>query len=324
VAEGDYTPHNYNRESYGGRMSLYYGLTKSRNVFTVILANKIGMPKVIDLASKLGVSDYIPNQLCVSLGSAETTVLRIAGAYAALLNGGYAVKPTLFLNVASYFGPFGAALRGSRVAPIAGKGALKQIKSMLVGCVTNGTGAALRHLMNYYPITVCGKTGTSNDFKDAWFVGGIELCGNGTSESALKPSRPLVFAVFIGFPSPASLGLHNGGARVAIPAIQHFVEELCAPLRKGSAASADEPGQPRESSAAATDEPGQPRESSAAVADEPGQPRGSSVAAASEPGTPLRKGATVSAADRAEGADATKKHNNSLFQAGVLEIDVAY
>jgi penicillin-binding protein 1A len=251
IAGGFYTPHNYNKHSYGGCMPISLGLIKSRNVLTVILAHKIGMQRVSALAKKLGVADYIPEELCVALGSHETSVIRLAGAYATFFNGGNIVKPTLFLQVSSLFGckdvEYLYQLKHSTRAfeliscspdmfnfsseqPIASglkNESISQIKDLLARCVTQGTGRDLAYLEQQYPIKIYGKTGTSNDFKDTWFAGAVETTTAGRFH-LLKQGRPLVVAVFIGYPTPTSLGQHEHGARVAIPAIDYFVKGLCA------------------------------------------------------------------------------------------------
>jgi penicillin-binding protein 1A len=245
---GSYTPHNYNRGSYGGPMPMSLGLIKSRNVLTVILANKVGMHRVSDIAKKLGVGDYVPNDLCVALGSHETSVIKIAGAYATFFNGGKIVTPTMFLNISSLFrckevGYLYQSKQNTRMLDLVSCSAdmfnfskeqlkasdlkaasIAQMKDMLARCITQGTGRNLAYLLQKFSIKLYGKTGTSNDFKDAWFVGAVE-----TTErlNLLRPGRPLVMAVFIGHPIPASLGQHEHGSRVALPAIDYFVTALC-------------------------------------------------------------------------------------------------
>jgi penicillin-binding protein 1A len=257
IAGGFYTPHNYNKHSYGGCMPMSLGLIKSRNVLTVILANKVGMRRVSALAKKLGVADYVPEELCVALGSHETSVVRIAGAYATFFNGGNIVKPTLFLQVSSLFGCKDVAYlhqlrQSSRASELIScspdmfnfsneppkasglkKVSISQIKELLAHCVIQGTGRYLAPLEQEFPIELAGKTGTSNDFKDAWFVGAVETK---TSErlGQLKPGRPLIIAVFIGYPIPRSLGQHEHGSRVALPAIAYSVRALCSERREAS------------------------------------------------------------------------------------------
>ncbi|GHS91420.1 penicillin-binding protein [Alphaproteobacteria bacterium] len=227
VAGTHYVPHNYKRDLYGGPMPLELGLIKSHNVLTVILADKIGIPNVTTLAQSLGVADYIPNHLFVALGSAETTVLKLAGAYCPFFNGGKKVKPALFLNITNSFGD--APLTWSQEPPrfFLKKEHAQAMKSMLKGCVERGTARRLRPLTETFPIHLYGKTGTSNDFKDAWFVGCVELKENAPQEQTLLTmNRPLVFAIFMGYPFPRSLGEDEFGGKVTPPAIETFVQSL--------------------------------------------------------------------------------------------------
>jgi penicillin-binding protein 1A len=228
----NYTPHNYNKDSYGGPMTLYDGLTRSRNVLTAILADEVGVQKIVKLSKQLGIADYFPEKIHIALGSVETTVLKLVSAYASFFNGGYAITPTLFLNITNYFGTEKTDIKNTEGPVIISQKTQEQMKNMLLGCVAHGTGRSLSDLMQNFPITLYGKTGTSNDFKDAWFVGGIELKGETSPHNALKPGHPLVFGIFVGYPKPKSLGLHSTGAKVAIPAIRYFVEKLCEPIRR--------------------------------------------------------------------------------------------
>lgn len=228
TASGFYTPHNYNRDSYGGYMSLYTGLTKSRNVLTVILAHKIGIKKVINVARKMGVGDYFPNELGVALGTIETTVLKMASAFAPFFNDGYYIDPKLFMEIKSKIQPdqFRAdEIKGERKRVISTKNA-KYMKSMLAGVITEGTGKHLTYLMDKFPIKIYGKTGTSNDFKDAWFIGCVEPVKKGENSMTLL-KHPIVFGVFVGFPIPKPLGMHESGSKVALPAAEVLIQALC-------------------------------------------------------------------------------------------------
>lgn len=229
-----YRPHNYNKTVYGGPMTLTDALLKSRNVFAVILAQKVGLRKILSLASKCGVADYFPLNYPVVLGAAETTVLRMASAYSVFFNGGLRVKPKLFLNITS---PFTTCSRVSEAKEDLGlkKESLLQMKRMLAQCILRGTGKNLRPLAEKYPVHLYGKTGTSNDFKDAWFVGCIEPKDQSAVEfTHLKKGHPLVVAVFVGYPTPKSLGQHETGTKVALPAAYTFMSRLCEQSRPTS------------------------------------------------------------------------------------------
>lgn len=225
IAGGFYTPHNYNKESYGGRMSLYSGLTRSRNVFTVILANKVGVSRIARLAERLGISDYVPNDLTVALGSTETTVLKLASAYAIFFNGGYAVKPNFFLNITSHLDVEGFNNEKNPDEKIVSDSSVKQMREMLSGVITHGTGKSINYLTQKFPIKIFGKTGTSSDFKDAWFVCGVESTGQ--NNDLLKYKNPIVIAVFVGHFIPRNLGNNQTGSKVAIPVAERFIENIC-------------------------------------------------------------------------------------------------
>jgi penicillin-binding protein 1A len=227
-----YTPHNYNKNVYGGPMSLLMGLTKSRNVFTVILADKVGMNKITQLSQILGIAEYIPNEICVSLGSSETTVLRLAGAYASIFNGGHVVKPTLFLNISHRFGTQDVIVSQKEPERVVRETSVNQMKHMLESCITQGTGKELSYLLNKFPVKIYGKTGTSNDFKDAWFACSVEASEDCQRCGLLTKGKPLVLVTFIGFPVPKSLGEHETGSKVALPAAEYFITELCSSSTK--------------------------------------------------------------------------------------------
>lgn len=227
TAGGIYRPHNYNKGVYGGPMTLTEALVKSRNVFTVILAQHIGLKRMTDIAKQCGVSEYLPLKYPIALGAGETTVMRLAGAYASFFNGGLAVEPTLFLNITSPLMDCKWTVPRSSTLPFKRK-SLTQLKKMLAACVERGTGKELRSLMDKYPVRIYGKTGTSNSFKDTWFVGCIEAKPDAECDlDVFKKRIPLIVAVFIGYPFPSSLGNHETGAKVALPAAYRLMDQLC-------------------------------------------------------------------------------------------------
>ncbi|MFA6280119.1 MAG: penicillin-binding protein 1A [Bdellovibrionales bacterium] len=219
-------PENYSQEFYGAT-PLRVGIEKSRNVMTVRLANAIGMDAVVEEAKKFGVVDDMPNLLSFSLGAKETTPLRLAAAYGMIVNGGKKITPTIIDRVQDrdgrtiwradtrpcegcqleYWSAGIAApdMPDTRVQ-IQDPRTAYQMTSMLEGVVQRGTGARLKALG--FPLA--GKTGTTNDSRDAWFVG-------------FTPD--LVAAVYVGFDEPQSLGSHETGASVAIPVFQNFMAE---------------------------------------------------------------------------------------------------
>jgi penicillin-binding protein 1A len=220
---GRWTPENYSREYYGPQ-SLRRGLELSRNVMTVRLAQAVGMNNIVDLSRKMGVSDTLQPNLSVSLGAGETTPYRLTAAYAAFVNGGRRVNPYLIELVQDRDGetifraddrrcrdcgrPFSGQesprlpLRGEQVIdPITAY----QISSMLEGAVQRGTGASARGLGRW----VGGKTGTTNEYRSAWFVGF---------------SSDIVVGVFIGFDDNRPLGRGETGATGPVPVFNEFMQ----------------------------------------------------------------------------------------------------
>ncbi|MDD5586162.1 MAG: penicillin-binding protein 1A [Alphaproteobacteria bacterium] len=219
-------PENYSQQFYGAT-PLRVGIEKSRNVMTVRLANSIGMDAVVDEAKKFGIADDMPNLLSFSLGARETTVMRLTTAYGMIVNGGKKVTPSLIDRVQDRDGRTvwrqdGRACEGCQLpiwvaaspAPeipdareqIEDPRIAYQMASILEGVVQRGTGARMKGIG--FPLA--GKTGTTNESRDAWFVG-------------FTPD--LVCGVYMGFDDPKSLGSHETGASVAIPVFQKFMSE---------------------------------------------------------------------------------------------------
>lgn len=231
---GVWKPQNYTHQFYGPT-TLRVGLEKSRNLMTVRLAQNIGMDVVVEYAKRMGVVDEMAPYLPMSLGAAETTLLRLTAAYAVFVNGGKRIQPTLVDRIQDRRGrtiyrhderpcPGCAAIgwheQPEPEIPDTREQALDpatayQIVSMLQGVVERGTGARVAAVGK----PLAGKTGTSNDSKDTWFVGF---------------SPDLAVGVFVGFDEPRSLGAKETGASAA------------APIFKGVMARAlgDQPGTP--------------------------------------------------------------------------------
>ena len=218
-----WTPENYSREYYGPQ-SLRRGLELSRNVMTVRLAQSVGMSNVVDLSRKMGVGDNLQPNLSVSLGAGETTPYRLTAAYAAFVNGGRRVDPYLIEMVQDRNGEVqyraddracrecGRAFSGqdSPRLPLRGAQVIDpitayQISSMLEGVVQRGTAASARGLGRW----IGGKTGTTNDYRSAWFVGF---------------SSDIVVGVFIGFDDNRSLGSGETGATTPVPIFTEFMQ----------------------------------------------------------------------------------------------------
>ena len=220
---GRWTPENYSREYYGPQ-SLRRGLELSRNVMTVRLAQSIGMGNVVDLSKKMGVSDSLQPNLSVSLGAGETTPYRLTAAYAAFVNGGRRVNPYLIELVQDRDGETifqadnrrcrdcGRPFSGQESPRLEARGAqvidpitAYQISSMLEGVVQRGTAASARGLGRW----VGGKTGTTNEYRSAWFVGF---------------TTDIVVGVFIGFDDNRPLGRGETGATGPVPVFNEFMQ----------------------------------------------------------------------------------------------------
>jgi len=217
-------PKNYANEFYGPS-TLRRGIELSRNVMTVRLAADLGMTKIADLAERLGIYDHMPRYLSTALGAGETTLLRMTTAYSIIANGGKKVEATLIDRVQDRYGrtifrhdkrdcgackteTFSAAdadpelldVREQVMNPYTAY----QITSMMEGVVQRGTGTKLKIVGK----PVAGKTGTSNDEKDAWFIG---------------YTPDLTVGVYVGFDNPAPMGRKRTGGELAAPIVADFM-----------------------------------------------------------------------------------------------------
>jgi penicillin-binding protein 1A len=220
-------PQNYSDKFYGPT-TLRIGIEKSRNVMTVRLADKVGMEAISQTAKDFGIYDSMPTNLSAALGSNETTLARMVSAYGMLVNGGKKIEPSFVDRIQDRYGKtvfendkrscpncgpkikWDASLPVPTViddrAQVAEQQRAYQMVSILEGAVQRGTGVRLRNL----PFPVAGKTGTTNDSKDAWFLG-------------FTPN--LVFGVYVGYDQPKSLGKKETGSSVAIPIVKDFLEQ---------------------------------------------------------------------------------------------------
>ncbi|MCC7274245.1 MAG: penicillin-binding protein 1A [Alphaproteobacteria bacterium] len=209
-----------------GAMPMRIGIERSRNLMTVRLAERIGMGKVADVARRFGVFDDMQPVLALSLGAGETTLMRMASAYAIFVNGGKKVTATLIDRVQDREGktifrhdarecPTCRPERWSGQAPpvlpdprpqVVDPQTAYQMVSMLEGVVLRGTAARAAALRR----PLAGKTGTTNDAFDAWFVGF---------------SPDLVVATYVGFDRPRTLGPGEQGGSTAVPIFTRFMEQ---------------------------------------------------------------------------------------------------
>ncbi len=225
---GKWKPANYSRRFYGPS-PMRLGIEKSRNLMTVRLAQTIGMEKIAQYATKLGVIDDLPLQLSMSIGAGETTLLRLTTAYAMIVNGGKRITPTLIDRIQDRTGKTvfrhdARACDGCRDIAWAAQeppllpdtrervldsGTAYQMVSMLQGVVERGTGRRISAIGK----PLAGKTGTTNESRDAWFIGF---------------SPDLAVGVFTGFDSPLPLGKGETGSSVAAPIFKSFMEAALA------------------------------------------------------------------------------------------------
>lgn len=230
-------PQNYSDQFYGPT-TLRVGIEKSRNVMTVRLADRVGMDAIADTAKKFGIYDNMQKNLASSLGSNETTLMRMVTAYGMLVNGGKKISPRFIDRIQNRYG--GTVYKSDNRACLACGPKIKwnstmrvpsvedirekvtepqrayQMISIMEGAIQRGTGVRLKHI----GFPVAGKTGTTNSSKDTWFIG-------------VTPN--LVFGAYVGFDQPKSLGRKETGSSVALPIVKEFLEnaydkELIEPL----------------------------------------------------------------------------------------------
>jgi penicillin-binding protein 1A len=215
-------PANYTKKFYGPS-TMRLGIEKSRNLMTVRLAQTIGMDQIADYAERFGIVDEMPKRLSMSLGAGETTLMRLTAAYAMLVNGGKRIKPTLIDRIQDrdgrtvfrhdsrlcthcvadfWTGQEIPVLPDTRPS-ITDPGSAYQVVSMLQGVIQRGTGRRIQAVGK----PLAGKTGTTNDSIDTWFMGF---------------SPDLAVGVFAGFDKPRSLGKLEQGASVAAPIFKDF------------------------------------------------------------------------------------------------------
>jgi penicillin-binding protein 1A len=222
---GIWRPENYAKKFYGPQ-TLRFGIEKSRNVMTVRLAQDMGMPIISEYAKRFGVMEDLPRLLSMSLGAGETTVLKMTAAYSMFANGGKRVTPTVIDRIQDRTGktifryddrqcvgclatawsnqdePKLVDAREQVLDPMTAY----QVTSMLEGVVLRGTATKLKAVGR----PIAGKTGTTNDYKDAWFVGF---------------SSDLVVGVYLGYDKPRSMGEGETGGEVAAPVFGDFMKE---------------------------------------------------------------------------------------------------
>ena len=224
--ETKWKPNNYGNKFYGLN-TLRNGVEQSRNLMTVRLAQLIGNKKILDFSENLNIYKKPSNILSFSLGSDETTLLKLTAAYSIFPNGGFIVDPTMIDFIQNQDGKTIYKKKSydctdcnkissetiqlpkidSKNKKIISEETAFQVSSILEGVVERGTGKKLKNLN----IRLAGKTGTTNNNFDAWFVG-------------FNPK--LAIGVYVGFDEPQTLGKYETGARAALPIFQDIVENL--------------------------------------------------------------------------------------------------
>jgi penicillin-binding protein 1A len=196
VSFGSYTPHNYEND-YKGAMTLTNAFAESRNIPALKLAARVGIHKVIDVAHRFGVTSNIPAYLPVALGAVEITLEEQVASYSVFPNDGIRVTPRLIRKVSN---ADGIVLweEPPAVKEVIDQSTARTMMGLLRAVVQHGTGAAAAQLN--HPLG--GKTGTTSDYTDAWFLG-------------FSPSVTL--GVWVGYDSNQSLGEKETGAKAALP-----------------------------------------------------------------------------------------------------------
>jgi penicillin-binding protein 1A len=222
--QGLWTPKNASNKFYGPT-PLRTGIEQSRNLMTVRIAQEITMQTVAGYAERFGVYDRMGPFLANALGAQETTLFKMVAAYAMFANGGERVEPTLVDRVQDRYGktiyrhdqricedcadanlPRGAGVRiDSNRERVMNAITAYQLTSMMEGVVERGSASRLN-----LPVPIAGKTGTTNDAKDVWFIG---------------YSSNIVAGCYIGFDQPRTLGESAFGGTLCVPVFQDFMED---------------------------------------------------------------------------------------------------
>jgi penicillin-binding protein 1A len=220
-------PKNYH-EDFEGPVPMRVGIEKSRNLMTIRLASYVGMDKISATAQRFGVINNMPPLLSMAVGAGETTLLRMVSGYSTFVNGGKKIIPAMIDRIqdrngktiyvqdqpssCSGCGPL-IAWNGQATPEIADRRGqiadprnMYQIVSMLEGVVRRGTATLIKDIGR----PVAGKTGTTNDSKDTWFIG-------------FTPD--IIVGVYIGFDEPRSMGAKETGGSVAVPVVKEFMEK---------------------------------------------------------------------------------------------------
>ena len=222
---GKWKPENYGKKFYGPS-PLRKGIENSRNLMTIRIAQYLGMDKISEISVRAGVVDEMPKILSMSLGAGETSLINLTRAYASFVNGGNRVNPIFIDRIQDrrginiYKAELGKckncldSFSDLNLMPLLENDEENifsaphafQITSMLKGAVDRGTGRKTK----FKDIEIAGKTGTTNNNTDAWFIG---------------YTSDLIIGIYTGFDKPVSLGKKETGSSVAVPIFKNIIEE---------------------------------------------------------------------------------------------------
>ena len=220
-------PENYNKSKSLGPATLRTGVEKSRNQMTARLAQDMGVPLMVEYSRRFGIYDEPPPFLSMSLGTVETTLLKMTGAYAMLANGGRQVRPTLIDRIQDRWGKSvmrhdERACTGCKFEQWKGQPepdipddkkqiidphTAYQMTSIMEGVVQRGTATVVKQMVPGVPMA--GKTGTTNELKDVWFIG---------------YTPDLVVGVFVGYDTPKAMGNAATGGQISAPIFANFMK----------------------------------------------------------------------------------------------------
>ncbi len=202
TASGPYSPHDYEK-GYRGQMSLIEAFAESRNIPALRLADKVGIKKVIEVARRFGITSKIPNYLPVAIGAADITLAEQVGAYTVFPNDGIRIAPHYIRRVSQADG-LPLMQKTPEVREVISVEIARKMMILLEAVVQHGTAAVASSMKHAFG----GKTGTTNGYTDAWFIG-------------FSPS--ITCGTWIGFDNRESLGDKETGAKAALPMWMDFM-----------------------------------------------------------------------------------------------------
>jgi penicillin-binding protein 1A len=267
TASGPYTPHDYERGSFAGSMSLIDAFAESRNIPALRIADKVGIKKVIEVAHRFGVTSNIPAFLPVAIGSADITLAEQVGSYSVFPNDGIRVQPHYIRRVVE---PDGQPLqqKAPEVREVISLDIAREMMILLQAVTTHGTAAAASQMHHAFG----GKTGTTNNYTDAWFIG-------------FSPS--ITCGTWIGFDDRESLGEKETGAKAALPMWMAFMKAAVADRPNEQFSRPNAPKKQLEVDVAAAEQPAAKPSADDQDDDDSGDAKGASAATVSAPAAPV-------------------------------------